>query len=48
MINLCPKVANVSNLFCEKGAAKKTQISHIFKGRCFVMGGPIDMNLGVF
>ena len=53
MINLCQifdplKIPNVSNLFFEKKSHHKTQIFHLFKGRYFVMGGPIDMSFGVF
>ena len=32
----------------EKGAAKKHTFFIFLKGRYFVMGGPIDMNFGVF
>ena len=32
----------------EKGAAKKTQFFTFLKGCYFVMGNPIDMNVGVF
>ena len=40
---------NVSNLYFEKGAAKKTQkFFRFLKGRFFVMGGPIDKNVVVF
>ena len=34
------KIPNVSNLFFEKGAAKKTQIFHIFKGPLLPNGWP--------
>ena len=34
--------------FFEKGAAKKHRFFIFLKSRCFVMGGPIDMNAGVF
>ena len=42
------KIPNVSNLFFEKGAAKKHKFFIFLKGRYFVMDGPIDMNFGVF
>ena len=53
MIKLCTSIWFIKNLKCQecffgKGAAKKTQILNIFKGRYFVMGGPIDMNVSVF
>ena len=35
-------------MFFEKGAAKKHKFFIFLKGRYFVMGGPIDMNFGVF
>ena len=38
----------MSAIFVEKGAAKKTQIFHIFKGPLFRNEWPIDMNFGVF
>ena len=45
------KLPNVSNLFFEKGAAKKKH-THKFlillKGRYYLMGGDIDINVGVF
>ena len=34
--------------FKKKEPSKETQIFHISKGRYLVMGGPIDMNVGVF
>ena len=38
-----------NNFYFEKGAAKKNRKFFIFlKGRYFVMGGLIDMNVGVF
>ena len=37
------KIPNVSNLFFEKGVAKKHKFFIFLKGRYFVMGGPIDM-----
>ena len=39
---------NVSNSYFEERTAKKTQIFIIFKGLYFVMGGSIDMSVGVF
>ena len=43
------KIVNVSNIFLEKGAVKKTKNFLLFlNGHYCVMGGPIDMNVGVF
>ena len=48
------KLPNVSNLFLEKGAAKKNTHTHthkfliLLKGRYYLMGGHIDINVGVF
>ena len=42
------KIPNVSNIFFEKGAAKKQKFFIFLKGHYFVMGGPIDMYFGVF
>ena len=39
---------NFSNLFFGKGAAKKHKFFIFLKGRYFVMGGSVDMNLGLF
>ena len=38
------------NFYFEKGAAKKknSKFFIFLKGRYFVIGGPIDMNVGVF
>ena len=54
MINLCQnvfyslKTPNVSNLFLKNKPPKKHNFFVFFKGRYFVIGGPIDMNVGVF
>ena len=54
MINLCPtilltKTSKCQQLFLKKkGAAKKHKFFVFLKGRYFVMGGPVDMNIGVF
>ena len=39
---------NFSNLFFEKGATKKQKFFIFLKGRYFVTGGSVDMNLGLF
>ena len=36
------------NFYFEERAAKKHELFIFFKGRYFVMGGSIDMNVGVF
>ena len=38
----------MSVFFLKKEPPKETQIFRISKGCYFVMGGPIDMNVGVF
>ena len=42
------KIPNVSDLFFEKGVPKKHKSFMFLKSCYFVMGGPIDMNFGVF
>ena len=41
-------IQNDNNFCFEKRAAKKTQLFLFLKDSYFVMGGPIDMNVGVF
>ena len=42
------KIPNVRNFFFEKGAAKKNNFFIFLKGRHFVKGGSIDMNVDMF
>ena len=42
------KNLNISNLFFEKGAAKKHRFFIFLQGHYFVMSVPIDMNFDVF
>ena len=42
------KNLNISNLFFEKGAAKKHRFFIFLQGQYFVMSVPIDMNFDVF
>ena len=42
------KIQNVSNLYFEKGSARKLKLSYFFTGRFFVMDDPIDINEAVF
>ena len=47
MINLCPNIWFMKSSKCQE--PPKNHKSFIFlQGRYFVMGGPIDMNIGVF
>ena len=54
MITLCPNIWFIKNwkyqqfLFWKKELQKNISFSFFLKGRYFVMGGPIDMNVGVF
>ena len=53
MINLCTNIWFIKNSKCQqfvfwKRSRQKTQFFHIFKGRYFVMAGPVDTNFGVF
>ena len=50
MINFCPNIWSIESFKCQqfvfwKRSRQKTQIFYILKGRFFVMGFPIDMNL---
>ena len=54
MINLCLNIWFIKNwkyqkiLFCKRGCQKNLKLSIFLKGLHFVMGGPIDLNVGVF
>ena len=42
------KTSKCQQYFFEKGAAKKHKFFIFLKGGLFVMGGPIDINVGIF
>ena len=42
------KIQNVSNFYFKKEPPKKRKFFMFLRGRYFVMGGPIDMNVDVF
>ena len=41
-------IQNVSNFYFKKRATKRHRFFIFLKSRYFIMGGPIDMNVGVF
>ena len=54
MINLCPNIWFIENskcqqfLFWKKNRQKKHKFFMLLRGRYFVMGSPIDLNVDVF
>ena len=42
------KIQNVSNFFWRKEPPKTIQLFMFLRGRYFVIGGPIDMNVDLF
>ena len=42
------KIQNVSNFYCEKRTAKKPKFFMFLRGRYFLMGSPININVSMF
>ena len=42
------KIQNVSNFYCEKRTTKKLKFFMFLRGRYFLMGNPININVSMF